>query len=200
MRTMTPRRSLRRSILAPAAVLPPLALLIALAIPAHGSAASHAATERPSMGSITLKASVGHLPAQLPAGMLSLTLENDARMPASVDLARANPGVTRAAVMAANAAANSPQGYIKLLSLLTFVGGPDSAPPGTRETAVLDLRTPGLYFLDFALGQAQDHLTSFNVIPGSGMDTAPAGALPVALKEMKFVGLPTTLPAGPLTL
>ena len=149
------RRSLRTDLLAPAALVLPLALLTATLVPALGGT-SHAAAPPAAMQgirSITIKASAAHLPARIPAGMVALTVVNDTRTPANVDLGRANPGATQAAIAAANAAANTPQGFIGLTHLLTFLGGPDSVPPGGQETAILDLRVPGSYGLHLDSGQ-----------------------------------------------
>ena len=89
------------------------------------------------MQAITIRASAAHFPARIAAGMVALTLVNDAQAPASAGVARANPGATQAAIAAANAASNTPQGFIQLLHLLTFAGGPDAVPPGGKETAIL---------------------------------------------------------------
>ena len=195
------RRTIRTAILAPAALLPPLALLASVVIPALGGGASQAAASRAAMRVITIRASAAHFPAQIAAGMVALTLVNDAQAPASAGVARANPGATQAAIAAANAASNTPQGFIQLLHLLTFAGGPDSVPPGGKETAILDLRTPGSYVVDVSVGRTQDHVTPFTVRPGTGQTVElPAMALPITLKDMKFVGLPKTMAAGTITL
>lgn len=199
-----PRLSLafRRSLLVSAAVLAPAALLAATIIPALGAIPSHAAPAR-ALQRITLKASAPKFPKQIAAGFVSVTLVSDARGEADASFARLNPGVTLAQVTAANAAAekDSIPAFIKLTKLLTFIGGDNSIPTGNSETAVLDMRTPGLYGFHLSFGNGPGKLITFTVTPGSGLSAAaPSGGIPVTLKDMKILGLPKRIAAGAATL
>jgi hypothetical protein len=191
----------QRSMLAPAAFLAPAALLAATIVPLLGAGRSHAAPAQ-AMQQITLRASAPNFPKQIPAGFVAVTLVSDAKGEADAGFARLNPGATLAQVKAANAAAqNSIPAFIKLTKLLTFVGGDNSIPSGSRETVVLDMRTPGLYGFNLTVGNGAGKLITFTVTPGSGQNaTAPSGGVPVTLKDMKILGLPKQMAAGAVTL
>src|SRR5581483_10634939 len=126
-------------------------------------------------------------------GLLTLTLVNDTKGEVNAGLGRANPGVTQARIEAADAAANSGSGagFLQVLQALTFLGGPDDVLPGTSQTAVLRLDTPGLYGVNVSPSNGPGHLSFFKVTAGAGAAAAlPAGDVSVTLKEMKFIGLP----------
>ncbi len=163
----------------------------------------HAATARLAPEHLTIRASAPHMPGQMPAGILELTLVNDTRAEADADVGRATPGATEAQINAADAAANahSLQGFVRLTQLVTFIGGTNSVPPGSSETAILDLRTPGRYGLQVGNFQEPGTRLTFTVTPGAGQGaTLPPADVVVRLKDMKFLGLPRHLPAGKLTL
>lgn len=201
MHSICSTRGLRHALLAPAAMLPPAALLVALIVPALGARSSHASPVQAPVRGITIKASTPSFPTQIPAGIVSVTLVSDAKGEAEASFARANPGATLAQIQAANAAArNSIPAYVRLTHLLTFIGGANSVPSGITETVVLDMRTPGLYGVDITVGNGPDRLITFNVTPGSGQQASlPPATISATLKDMKFLGLPKQLAAGTAT-
>ena len=196
-----PTRALRRSVLASAAVLVPAALLAATIIPSLGAAPSHASAVQAGR-QITIRASAPRFPEQIPSGLVSVTLQSDAKGEADASFARLAPGATLAQVKAANAAAQSSiPAFIRLTKLVTFIGGVSSIPTGSSETVVLDMRTPGTYGFNLTVGNGAAKLTTFMVTPGGGLGTAvPPGGIPVVLKDMKIRGLPAQIAAGAVTL
>lgn len=171
----------------------------------HGNAAPAA---QPALEHLTIHAAAPHVPKQLQAGILALTLVNDTKQEVDVDLGRAKPGATLAQINAADAASNSQsqqaslQGFVRLTHLVTFLGGIDSVSPGEEETALLDLRTPGLYGLHMGSANGPGSTVGvFTVTGGAGQHaTLPAATVSVRLKDMKFLGLPRHLMAGRITV
>ncbi|MGH2389774.1 MAG: hypothetical protein ACRDIE_16355, partial [Chloroflexota bacterium] len=105
-----------------------------------------------------------------------------------------------AQVMKLNASAGqSLASFVKLSKLLTYIGGANSVAYGDKETVILDMRAPGSYGADLSLGQGSDHVRAFTVAPSSGQAAMPSGGIVVALKDMKFVGLPKQVAAGPVS-
>ncbi len=200
MQTRIPTRSLRRFLLASAAVLPPAALLAAAIIPAMGARPSHAASAPAAIQHITIKTSAPRFPTRIAAGIVSVTLVADAKGVADASFARAARGTTPAVMQSVVAGANTMLGYIRLTQVLTFIGGVNKIPTGLSETVVLDMRTPGLYGVDITIGPGPDQLHTFTVAPSSGQGaTMPTNGIPVTLKDMKFLGLPKQLAAGPVS-
>lgn len=172
---------------------------------AHGHAAPAA---QPALEHFTIHASSPHVPRQLPAGILALTLVNDTKQEVDLDLGRANPGATLAQINAADAASNSQspqaslQGFARLTRLVTFMGGVNSLAPGKESTALLDLRTPGLYGVHEGFQNGPGSTVGVvTVTSGAGQQASlPAAPVVVRLKDMKFLGLPRQLPAGQVTI
>jgi hypothetical protein len=104
-----------------------------------------------------------------------------------------------AQIEAASAKSDTPEGFNRLIHLVTFVGGVDSLPPGGKATVVFDLRTPGQYGLHTALADNTGHDTLFSVAPASRQDAATPADVTVTLKDMAFLGLPRHLAAGTVT-
>jgi hypothetical protein len=197
MQTRTLIRALHRPLLGTATLLaltalPAAAMIPALSVPVHAAPASAA------MQQITIRASAGHFPKKVAAGLVAVTLIVDTKEEAEAGFARLNPGVTLAQVNAANAQAQqSLASFAKLSRLLTFIGGASGVAAGTSETVVLDMRTPGLYGMDLTLGQGPDHLHTFTVARDSGQGAAmPPNGIAVTLKDMKFLGFPKQVAAG----
>ncbi|HEY8283728.1 MAG TPA: hypothetical protein VIJ28_05020 [Chloroflexota bacterium] len=195
MRTQNVTRSFRRHLLVPTAILAPAALLAAAIVPAL-NAPSHAAPASAAPRSITIRASAAAFPKKIAAGFVSVTLVNDSKGTAEASFARATPGATLAQIKAANAGAQTVAGFVRLTQLLTFLGGDNTIPAGATETAVLDLRVPGLYGVDLTIGNGPNRLLTFTVTPGAGSMAARSNGIPVSLKDMKILGLPKQIGAG----
>jgi hypothetical protein len=204
MRTTTAHRTSHTLALLPVLSAGLLATAV-IGSTARGHAASSA---QPALVRLTIRASAPHVPKQLPAGILALTLVNDTKQEVDADLGRANPGATLAQINAADAASNSQspqaslQGFARLTQLVTFMGGINSLVPGEVATAMLDLRTPGLYGLHEGYQNGPGSTVGvFKVTPGTGQQaTLPAAPVVVRLKDMKFLGLPRHLAAGQVTI
>ena len=183
----------------------PAGLLAAAVIGAtpHGHAASPAqrAPEH-----FTIRASALHLPGQIPAGIVAITLVNDTKVEVDASMAQVNPGATLAQINAASAAANgnsadSLAAFVRLTHLVTFMGGVSSISPGATETAIVDLRTPGLHGLHIGANNGPGRTAVFTVTPGAGQqETLPRADLTVRYKDMKFLGLPRHLATGQITI
>jgi hypothetical protein len=186
-----------RSRLAPVSLLASGAFLVAALIAALGAPRSDASSARGAMLSIVIKASAPSFPKQLPTGLISVTLVNDTKSEATAGLASVAPGATLAQVKVARAASQkSIAGFLQLLKLLAFIGGPQQVQPGASETAVLDLWRPGLYGANVQAGNA-NHLLVFKVTAGSGQAaTLPAANVTLKLKDFKLLGLPKHLATG----
>lgn len=203
MKTATVRRSTAAIALLPA-LSAGLLITTALGAVSRGHAAVTAA---PVLERLTIRATAPRIPRQIPAGILAITLINDTRSDAGIDVARANPGATLAQIAAADAATNSNgpnrmKGFIRLTQLVTFLGGLSSVPVGASGTALVDLRTPGTYGLHMDSGDGPSGKTTIiTVAPSAGAGTAfPAADLTVRLKDFKFLGLPKQLAEGRITL
>jgi hypothetical protein len=189
----------RGGLLAALSLVVPLAALGLAALPAPARV-THAGAAQSSLLPITVNAAAPHLPKSIPAGVVALTLVNNAKQAADATMARINPGATLVQIRAANKD-NSLQGFIRLSQLLTFVGGPTAVPPGGRETTILDLRTPGRYGLSVSLGNNSGGKPIFvTVTPGPGQHAVlPRGTVTINLDKMRFLNVPAHVAAGDVT-
>jgi hypothetical protein len=178
-----------------------MALVIALVAMALGSPTSKASPARAAIPHFTIHASAPMLPKQLTEGWVSLTLVNDTKSEASGQIASVNPGATLAQVATATAASqNSLAGYLRVLKLVTMIGGPENVPEGASETVVVDLWRPGLYGMPVNTNAGAHHVVIFNVTAGSRQPAAfPVPGSTLTLKDMKIIGLPKHLAAGTVT-
>lgn len=138
-------------------------------------------------------------PAQVEAGLVSVTLKNDGQEPHHVQLARLNDGVDIAQFQEAMQA--GPEAF----GLVTWAGGPAVVDPGASQTVTVEL-TPGTYLLlcfvpnhegtpHIALGQ----MSSMEVVepaePQTGVTQPQADGI-VKMLDFSYV-LPTDIKAGP---
>jgi hypothetical protein len=199
MQTRTIIRALHRPLLGTVALLAltawPTAIVPTLSVPAHAS------STRAAIQHITIQASALTFPTKIKAGFVAVTLIGDSKQEGEISFARLNPGVTMAEVKATNAKAQqSLASFAKLSKLLTFIGGTNSVAYGVKESVILDMRTPGSYGADLSLGQGSDHVRAFTVVAGSGQAAPmPSSGIAVTMKDMKFVGLPKQIAAGPVS-
>jgi hypothetical protein len=183
------------------------ALVLLLSAGLLTSAAIGAATNgqaaSPAQGALehlTIKLSNPHVPSQIPAGILALTVVNDTNAESGVDLGRANPGATLAQIKAVSNG-QSISSFIRLTQLVTFLGGANSVPPGASEAVIVDVRTPGIYGLHIGGNNGPGTDTTFKVTGEAGRTAALPGAdLVVRLKDMKILGLPKHLAAGRISI
>src|SRR2546421_614202 len=120
----------------------PLVLLILMgSIVACGDNGQGNVTSKPSLPKITIVARdfSFDLPETLPAGLVTITMNNVGTQPHQAILARLNQGVTSDQVL--SAAVKSPN---DALPLLTSVGGPGSIDPNQSSEVILNL-SPGQY-------------------------------------------------------
>jgi len=181
-------------------VLVPVALLAAAIVPAF-NASSYAAPTNAAPHAITIRASAATFPKKIAAGFVSVTLVNDLKGTAEAEasFARANPGFTLAQIKAVSGNSQSVAGFVRLSQMLTFIGGDNSIPAGASETAVLDMRVPGLYGVDLTFGNgpnSPDRLLTFTVTPRQGQAAPVTSGIPITLKDMKILGLPKQVAAG----
>ena len=80
------------------------------------------------------------VPEEIPAGTVSIRLENTGQEPHHAQLARLNDGVTMDQFMAALQA-----GETEALALISLEGGPGVVAPGTTSTATTSNLRPGQY-------------------------------------------------------
>lgn len=188
MSPLSVARSIRDALIVPL-------ILAALAVSALPRV-SNAAPARASIRTITIASAHLAFPKSIPAGMLALRVVADTRSSLDAGLARVNRGVTMSQVETASASGD----FIHLSRLVTFMGGV-GVPQRSTGTAILDLRTAGMYGLHITRGDrdpGRDLL--FTVTPvGTQTATAPKADVTVTLRGTRFVGLPSSLPAGTIT-
>jgi len=138
------------------------------------------------------------VPAQVEAGLVSVTLKNEGQEPHHVQLARLNDGVDIAQFQ--EALQTGPEAF----DLVTWAGGPATVDPGASQTVTVDLTT-GTYLLlcfvpdhegtpHMALGQ----LASMEVVepaePRANVSQPKAGKV-VKMLDFSYV-LPAEVNAG----
>lgn len=180
-------------------------VLTALVAAACGTpAAAPTATPEPTLAptatpvpipAVTVEASDTALtmPAEIPAGLVTLTVNNSGQAPHGPLFARLNEGVTQEQFMEALMTDESGAAAIALVTLL---GGPQVAP-GASEQATFDLKPGAHIALDFGEGPPQ--IANFTVTAGSGATPAePVAAVNADLIDFQFA-LPDQIKAGAQT-
>lgn len=171
-----------------------LLLLVAAILSACSSLAPAA---QPARLTLVAKDFSYDLPAELPAGLTTITLKNEGAEPHHAQFARVNDDVTDEQIMAA-----LQQGPDAALPLVTLPGGPAVVPPGQSTEVTIDL-TPGRYIVlclvpshDGVPHAAKGMVSMTNVVDKGGRAaTAPKADLKVTLRDFSF-DLPERIKAG----
>ena len=138
-------------------------------------------------------------PAQIEAGLVSITLENEGQEPHHVQLARLNDDVTMEQFQAM-----LQQGPEAALPLVTLDGGPGVLPSGKSQQVTVEL-TPGHYVLlcfvpspDGVPHLAKGMITPLEVVAGAEerQVSEPKADGTVRMLDFSFV-LPSEIKAGP---
>ena len=165
-----------------------------LAVACVAPAAAPVATQAP-MPAVVVEASDTALtvPADVPAGLVAVTVNNSGQAPHAPFFARLNDGVTEEKFMEALAADESGMAAIALVALL----GGAQVEPGARQQMTFDFK-PGNYIaLDFGEGPPQ--IASFTTTAGDGpVPAEPAATVNADLIDFQFV-LPDQIKAGAQT-
>jgi len=136
------------------------------------------------------------MPEEIPAGVVTLTLQNEGPEPHHAQPARLKDGVTLEQFTT-----TLQQGPEAALPLLSFPGGPGVVAPGGNQEVTLDL-APGEYVMlcfvespDHAPHLAKGMIQPFRVV-GPGSDAEPPRAdSEVTLRDFGFT-MPAACPAG----
>ncbi|MEI2688885.1 MAG: hypothetical protein V9H69_03920 [Anaerolineae bacterium] len=169
-------------------------LLGALAVAA---CASPTGAAKPAEITVVAKDFTYELPAQMPAGLTTITLKNEGAEPHHAQFARVNDDVSDEQIMAA-----LQQGPDAALALVTLPGGPAVIPPGQSTQVTIDL-TPGRYLvLCFVPGHdgvphaAKGMISMTQVVDSTARPAAPPKSdLTITLQDFSFT-MPDTLKAG----
>lgn len=171
-----------------------LMLLVVVLISACSSLAPAA---QPAKLTIVAKDFSYDLPAELPAGLTTITLKNEGAEPHHAQFARVNDDVTDEQIMAA-----LQRGPDAALPLVTLPGGPAVIPPGQSTEVTIDL-TPGRYLVlcfvpsrDGVPHAAKGMVSMTKVVDKGGRAaTAPQANLTVTMRDFSF-DLPERIKAG----
>lgn len=167
---------------------------VALVAAACTPAAAPTATPAP-IPAVTVEASdtALNVPADVPAGMVTVTVNNSGQAPHGPLFARLNDGVTQEQFMEALMTDESGMAAIALVTLL----GGAQVQPGASGQATFDFK-PGNYIaLDFGAGPPL--IASFTATAGSGAaPAAPAAGVTVDLIDFQFT-MPEQIKAGAQT-
>ncbi len=174
----------------------PLALLLVAAILAACSSLAPAA--QPARLTIIARDFAYDLPAQIEAGLTTITLKNEGAEPHHAQFARVNDDVSDEQMMAA-----LQQGVEAAMPLVTFPGGPAVVPPGKSTEVTIDL-TPGRYIVlclvpghDGAPHVAKGMIAMTKVVASTARPaTPPKSDLTITMQDFSFT-MPETLKAGP---
>lgn len=129
-------------------------------------------------------------PAEMPAGLVAVTVNNSTQAPTGPIFARLNEGVSQEQFMEALMADESGMAAI---SLVTLLGGAQ-AGAGESVRTVFDLK-PGNH-IALGFGEGPPQLANFTVAAGSGAaPAAPAAAVNAELLDFQFA-LPDQIKAG----
>jgi len=129
-------------------------------------------------------------PAEMPAGLVAVTVNNSTQAPTGPIFARLNEGVSQEQFMEALMADESGMAAI---SLVTLLGGAQ-AEAGESVRTVFDLK-PGNH-IALGFGEGPPQLANFTVAAGSGAaPAAPAAAVNAELLDFQFA-LPDQIKAG----
>jgi hypothetical protein len=168
-----------------------LATLILSACNALGSA-------KPTEITVVAKDFSYDMPAQIPAGLTTITLKNEGAEPHHAQFARINDDVTDEQLQTA-----LQQGPDAALPLVTLPGGPAVIPPGQSTQVTIDL-TPGRYIVlcfipshDGVPHAAKGMLSMVEVVDKKARAATPPQAdATVTLKDFNFE-MPAQIKAGP---
>ncbi|RIK40265.1 MAG: hypothetical protein DCC55_15670, partial [Chloroflexi bacterium] len=118
-------------------------LLMSLALSACGAVSASRVVEEAQIPQVTIKTTdfAFDAPAQIEAGLVSITIVNEGEEPHHVQLARLNDGVTLEQFQAA-----LQQGPDAAAPLLTWAGGPGIVDSGSEQMVTVQLDT-GQYVL-----------------------------------------------------
>jgi hypothetical protein len=137
-------------------------------------------------------------------GLVKLTSQNKGKEPHQAQLVRWNDGVTQQQIEGALRAPD----FGPMFNLVTFMGGPNTIPPGARQVVYNNL-SPGNYtllcFLEADDGMphfAKGQMKNFTVAPGdSGDASSPkVDGGSVVMADFNFLGDVTSLPAKKTTI
>lgn len=132
-------------------------------------------------------------PAEMPAGLVAVTIDNSTQAPSGPIFARLNDGVTQEQFMEALMTDESGMAAIGLVTLL----GGAQAGPGASVRTVFDLK-PGNH-IALGFGEGPPQLASFTVAAGSGAaPAAPEAAVNVDLIDFQFT-MPEQIKTGAQT-
>lgn len=174
-----------------------IALLLLIAV-ILSACASLAPAAQPAKLTIVAKDFSYDLPAELPAGLTTITLKNEGAEPHHAQFARVNDDVTDEQIMAA-----LQQGPDAALPLVTLPGGPAVIPPGQSTEVTIDL-TPGRYLVlcfvpsHDGVPHAAKGMVSMTRVVASNTRPAssPKADLTITLQDFSFT-MPEQLKAGP---
>jgi hypothetical protein len=168
-------------------------MLAALLVIAACSTPAAAPTPTPvAMPEVTVAVSDAGIsaPAEMPAGLVAVTVNNSTQAPTGPIFARLNEGVSQEQFMEALMADESGMAAI---SLVTLLGGAQ-AGAGESVRTVFDLK-PGNH-IALGFGEGPPQLANFTVAAGSGaVPAAPAAAVNAELLDFQFA-LPDQIKAG----
>jgi hypothetical protein len=173
-------------------------LTVVLVVMALAAACTPAAAPTPTavpIPEVTVEVSDSGItaPAEMPAGLVAVTIQNSGQAPAGPIFARLNDGVTQEQFLETMATDES---GTAALAMVTLLGGAQAAP-GASARAVYDLQ-PGNY-VAVGLAEGPPQIASFTVAAGSSAAPAePAATVNAELKDFQFT-LPDQIKAGAQT-
>lgn len=174
------------------AVIP---MAVALVIAACAAPAAPLPTATPAIPEVTVEVSDTAVtaPAEVPAGLVAVTVENSGQAPHGPMFARLNEGVTLEQFMQT---LQEDESGASAVALVTLLGG-GQATPGGSVRQVIDFKAGDHIALDF--GQGPPLITSFAVAAGEGAAAAePMAAVSADLLDFAFA-LPDQVKAGEQT-
>lgn len=176
-------------------------LLMSLALSACGAVSASRVVEEAQIPQVTIKTTdfAFDAPAQIEAGLVSITIVNEGEEPHHVQLARLNDGVTLEQFQAA-----LQQGPDAAAPLLTWAGGPGIVDSGSEQMVTVQLDTGQYVLLCFvpdhngaphiALGMVAGMEVVASANPASQPEPQADGV--VRMLDFSFV-LPAEIKAGP---
>lgn len=154
----------------------------ALAVFAQDSAAPQVTIELTADGLV--------IPAEMPSGIVAVTVNNTTEFPGGPLMGRLKEGVTLDAFNA-----EMQNGPMAALSLVSLLGGLDVAP-GTSQTVTYDLQAGDHVVLDFS--SEIPNVLTFTVTGETSAAAAPEADVEAKLLDFAFT-MPLTIPAGEQT-
>lgn len=175
-------------------------LLVAVIVSACGLAAASTLTPEAQIPQITIKATdfAFEVPAQVPAGLVSVTLVNDGKEPHHAQFLRLNDGVTLEQFQAA-----LQQDPEAIIPLITAAGGPGVVDPGQNQQVTVELTAGQYVLLCFVSGHddmphlAKGMMAAMEVVAGDDQPDAPEIKADATVKLVDFsFSLPSQIKAG----